>query len=64
MDEDEINKQPTAPSAPSRKQSSSIGVNINYKDEDLQQFTHVFLVMECVESDMKKLLSCTPPMAL
>jgi serine/threonine protein kinase len=33
-------------------------------ESEMKKFTHIFLVMELVESDMKKLLSCQPPMAL
>jgi len=33
-------------------------------EAEMKKFTHIFLVMELVESDMKKLLSCQPPMAL
>ena len=52
--------------SPTKKGSS----NINYdfgessQKDQFEKFTHVFLVMELVESDMKKLLSSTPPVPL
>jgi serine/threonine protein kinase len=52
---------------PTKKHSSGV-INFNFgvsnKKEEFEKFTHVFLVMELVESDMKKLLSSTPPVPL
>ena len=36
----------------------------NKYPEEMEKFTHVFLVMELVESDMKKLISSNPPVPL
>jgi serine/threonine protein kinase len=37
---------------------------ISVKEDSIDGFTHCFLVMEAIESDMKKLLSSNPPVAL
>lgn len=61
---EDIDKRPTAPV----KKKSSAPINMNFgestKKDEFEKFTHVFLVMELVESDMKKLLSSTPPVPL
>lgn len=39
-------------------------LNAQENSEQLARFDHIFLVMELIDSDMKKLLSSTPPIPL